>query len=565
MTGTHQWFLHVDLDAFFASVEQLDHPEYRGKPLIVGGLPEDRRSVVSTASYEARKFGVHSAMPVFQAYKLCPQGIFVRGRMKRYSELSYKIMNIFKDFSPDVIQMSIDEAFIDLTGTEKLFGPPEETALKIKAKVKQETGLTVSIGLATTKYLAKIASAMSKPDGFFFIHAGDEQNFMLNLPLKKVWGIGTKTLDALNRAGIKTTRDIYEKSLDILQFMYGKSQGQFLYNVVRGLEKETFDQKTKSHSISAEKTFTYDLTDIYTIETNILEICHGVMFRLLKENGFSKTVMLKIRYEDFSTVTVQHTQEKNILTVDSFYAAAKNLFEQKFEKGRGVRLIGVAFENITNDEKPFQQELFDDGSEKKQKVEKAILGLQKKHPEISVHKARLLNNPSKKLKTLIPLIFILGTAFFPQKNYAQSIEKEAEKNVNNKVLTPLFNFDLKNHNFMEVLSSGFWKTEFLFSANTNFGFGNPFTFSVPVPVFKQQLDLSLYFKINKNWYLDLEFLDDYLKNTYTTGYNGEKNLESFQFSNRNISFPDFYSAKELGFSLSSGQIQSPGVILNFTD
>lgn len=565
MTGTHQWFLHVDLDAFFASVEQLDHPEYRGKPLIVGGLPEDRRSVVSTASYEARKFGVHSAMPVFQAYKLCPQGIFVRGRMKRYSELSYKIMNIFKDFSPDVIQMSIDEAFIDLTGTEKLFGPPEETALKIKAKVKQETGLTVSIGLATTKYLAKIASAMSKPDGFFFIHAGDEQNFMQNLPLKKVWGIGTKTLDALNRAGIKTTRDIYEKSLDILQFMYGKSQGQFLYNVVRGLEKETFDQKTKSHSISAEKTFAYDLTDIYTIETNILEICHGVMFRLLKENGFSKTVMLKIRYEDFSTVTVQHTQEKNILTVDSFYAAAKNLFEQKFEKGRGVRLIGVAFENITNDEKPFQQELFDDGSEKKQKVEKAILGLQKKHPEISVHKARLLNNPSQKLKTLIPLIFILGTAFFPQKNYAQSIEKEAEKNVNNKVLTPLFNFDLKNHNFMEVLSSGFWKTEFLFSANTNFGFGNPFTFSVPVPVFKQQLDLSLYFKINKNWYLDFEFLDDYLKNTYTTGYNGEKNLERFQFSNRNISFPDFYSAKELGFSLSSGQIQSPGVILNFTD
>ena len=150
-----KWYLHADLDAFFASVEQLDNPELRGKPVIVGGKPEDRRSVVSTASYEARKFGVHSAMPVFQAYKLCPQGIFVHGRMHRYAELSYQIMNIFRDYSPDVDQMSIDEAFIDLTGTEKLFGPPEETARKIKERVKQETGLTISVGLATTKYLAR--------------------------------------------------------------------------------------------------------------------------------------------------------------------------------------------------------------------------------------------------------------------------------------------------------------------------------------------------------------------------------------------------------------------------
>ena len=137
------YYLHADLDAFFASVEQLDHPEYRGKPVIVGGLPQDKRSVVSTASYEARVFGVHSAMPSAKAYELCPQGIFVHGRMKRYSELSYQIMQIFSDFSPDVQQMSIDEAFIDLTGTEKLFGPPEQTAKKIKERVKKETGLTV--------------------------------------------------------------------------------------------------------------------------------------------------------------------------------------------------------------------------------------------------------------------------------------------------------------------------------------------------------------------------------------------------------------------------------------
>ena len=151
MEPIQHWYLHVDLDAFFASVEQLDNPELRGKPVIVGGLPEDRRSVVSTASYEARKYGVHSAMPTFQAYRLCPNGIFVRGRMHRYAELSYQIMNIFRDYSPDVDQMSIDEAFIDLTGTEKLFGPPVETAALIKKRVKAETGLTVSMGLASTK------------------------------------------------------------------------------------------------------------------------------------------------------------------------------------------------------------------------------------------------------------------------------------------------------------------------------------------------------------------------------------------------------------------------------
>ena len=211
MSGQKHYYLHADLDAFFASVEQLDHPEYRGKPVIVGGLPEDRRSVVSTASYEARKYGVHSAMPTAKAYQLCPDGIYVRGRMERYSELSYRIMSIFKDFSPDVQQLSIDEAFIDLTGTEGLFGPPEQTAMKIKQRVKDETGLTVSIGLAPTKYLAKIASDMKKPDGFYEIKAGEEKDFMLSLPLKKVWGIGDKTYENLHKSGLFTTRYLRKK------------------------------------------------------------------------------------------------------------------------------------------------------------------------------------------------------------------------------------------------------------------------------------------------------------------------------------------------------------------
>ena len=326
MDKAAHWYLHVDLDAFFASVEQLDNPEYRGKPVIVGGKPEDRRSVVSTASYEARVFGVHSAMPTFQAYKLCPQGIFVHGRMHRYAELSHQIMTIFRDYSPDVDQMSIDEAFIDLTGTEKLFGPPEETARAIKARVKEETGLTVSVGLATTKYLAKIASGLSKPDGFYHIKSGQEESFMLNLPLNKVWGLGPKSLELIRSKGFRSTRDLYEKDYDTLEFLFGKNMAGFLYNVVRGIEKESFTRESKSHSISAENTFPYDLTDIYTIETELLELAHGVFFRLLKEEGYSRTAFVKIRYEDFSTCTVQETLERNIITLDSYFEIIKRLF-----------------------------------------------------------------------------------------------------------------------------------------------------------------------------------------------------------------------------------------------
>ena len=201
-------YFHVDLDAFFASVEQLDNPELAGKPVIVGGLPTDRRSVVSTCSYEARKFGVHSAMPIAEAKRLCPNAIFIRGNHKRYHEKSEEVMNCFKKYSPTIIQISIDEAFLDLSGTEKLFGNPSTTARNLKQEVKEKTGLTVSVGVASTMYLAKIASGMKKPDGLFVIPRGTEENFMQNLPLEKVWGIGQKTLSKINRNGFFTTKEL---------------------------------------------------------------------------------------------------------------------------------------------------------------------------------------------------------------------------------------------------------------------------------------------------------------------------------------------------------------------
>ena len=217
-------FLHVDLDAFFASVEQLDNPELRGKPVIVGAMPGSKRGVVAAASYEARKYGIHSAMPIDRAYRLCPQGIYLRSNMARYREKSYEVMTIFAEFSPDVQQMSIDEAFIDLTGTQRLFGPPEETAMAVKRRVLEATGLTVSVGLASNRYVAKIASGMSKPDGFFHVPTGQEQAFMETLPLHKVWGVGEKLLERLKSHGIHTVSEALALPLPTLERFFGTRQ-----------------------------------------------------------------------------------------------------------------------------------------------------------------------------------------------------------------------------------------------------------------------------------------------------------------------------------------------------
>lgn len=385
-------FLHVDLDAFFASVEQLDFPEYRGKPVIVGGKPGDRRSVVSTCSYEARKFGVHSAMSTAKAYELCPKGIYVYGRMYRYHEKSCEVMNIFNEFSPDVQQMSIDEAFIDITGTERLFGSPEDAARKLKQRVFDKTGLTVSVGIASNKYIAKIASGMSKPDGLFYVRSGQEEEFMRSLPLEKIWGVGTKTRERLHSAGFFTSQSIFNASLSLLKSIFGECTASFLYNAVRGIEVETFDHRTSAKSISAEHTFEYDITDSYVLETALLQLSQDVFFRLLKEQLHSKTVHLKIRYEDFSTVSIQETQKQVFATSEALFDKAKELFYKKYERGRGIRLLGAGVQNVEKGLGEDQGELFDFGQSKIQMLEKTILALKEQNPDIPLKKARLLTN-----------------------------------------------------------------------------------------------------------------------------------------------------------------------------
>lgn len=572
---SNKCFLHVDMDAFFASIEQHDHPDWKGKPVIVGGLPTERRSVVSTASYEARKFGVHSAMPSAMAYKLCPNGIYTHGNMKRYSEISSKIMDILSSYSPDVEQFSIDEACIDITGTEKLFGSPENIAKKIKTDILNELGLTISCGIASTRYLSKIASEINKPNGLYVIPKGQEEAFMLQLPLNKVWGIGEKTLERLHKAGFFTTKQIFEKKEELLCVAFGNSLGTFLYKTVRGIETEK--KVTSNHSISNETTFPFDLTDRYTAETAIMELCHCIMFKLLKEKTYSKTITVKIRYEDFTTTSIQETSNEYITTADDLYHRACRLFEKKFEIGRGIRLLGIGVDNIEKSMGIKQEVLFDFGEKKKQAVENAILKLENKHPEIKVKKARLL----KKMKSLI--LF-----FLPLLLISNQIETHAQSNTEMNEITKtgagtinlpstmlmlpllpedpetLFNYTI-NDNKIEFLANGWWQAEL--SNNTSFSFGSNINTTSSLPIFKQEVDLSLWFMLNNQWYFKTSFADEFNKNTIAAGFYGKNAnpLKEVKISNRGIKLPKDYSIDLFNQGISGGENQAPGIFAHFQD
>lgn len=551
-------FFHVDLDAFFASVEQLEHPEYAGKPLIVGGLPHDKRSVVSTCSYEARKYGVHSAMPTSLAYKKCPMGIFIRPNMSLYHAVSQKVMEIFKNYSPDIQQMSIDEAFIDMTGTEKLFGAPQEAAQKLKNEVKAKTGLTISVGIACTKYLAKIASDLQKPDGLTIIPPGTEEAFMLKLPLKKVWGIGNKTLEKINKAGFFTTKDIHKASLFMLETIFGKNTAFFLYNVVRGIDVETFSDTPKSRSLGAETTFEDDLTDFTAIEKNLLQLSNDVEFRLLANKLFSKTLCVKIRYENFTTVTIQETFQSYISSSDDLYEKAKNLFYKKYESGKGIRLLGITLHNV--EEKPSGQgELFPFDNPKKQKLEKTIISLQQKNPKNKVIKARLL-------KTIV-LFMLISKGLFPLQ--AEQKEKEAAPpslvfsleegiySLPEETSPYLFSYKAADSN-VEFQFEGFWESQIHTTSNFKQNTNGTKQFSFANTIFSQKADLTAWIFLNKSWYFETNFADSFTSNTIAAGYKGTGVLQNFRIGNSGIGFPDDYSVNFFG----EGNTYSPGLSVN---
>jgi len=308
--------------------------------------------------------------------------------MDRYREKSTEIMAIFGDFTPDMQQLSIDEAFLDITGTEGIFGPPADAAKKLKKKVFDEAGLTVSIGIASNKYIAKIASGMSKPDGLFNIAPGEEEKFMRSLPVGKIWGAGEKTQSIFAKHGLKTCEDIYRLSGEALISMFGKAFGKFLFMAVRGEPAESFERESGSRSMSAERTFDYDLYDEFTIETAILEICQTLFFRLLSSGTQSSTVSIKIRYSDFSTEGMRETFRNPILTLNDFYEYVLDLFHKKYRKGLGIRLIGAGFMNLETEKNVRQGDLFDTLNEKERLLEESILKINEKYPEAALKRSR---------------------------------------------------------------------------------------------------------------------------------------------------------------------------------
>jgi DNA polymerase IV len=375
--------LHIDMDAFYASVEQADQPELRGKPVIIGG---SRRGVVSAASYEARPFGVHSAMPIFQARKLCPQGIFLPVRMRRYQEVSRQVMFILETISPLVEQVSIDEAYVDITGTESLHGPPEILARKIKEAIRERTTLSSSVGIAPNRFLAKIASELNKPDGLTFLKEQDVPALLRSLPIGKLPGIGEKTAQLLKGLGVAVAADILRFSQEFWVKRLGKS-GAHLYQRARGIGSATVTPHAEAKSCSAEDTFATDTDDLEELKNWLLRQAQEVGRDLRRHGVKGKTITLKVKFADFKTVTRSRTLPEPIHSTRGIYDIAVRLLEELKLAGR-VRLIGVGVSNFGAG--PQQARLFPNNSQAKQdKLDAALDHIHGKFGDKAVQRGRI--------------------------------------------------------------------------------------------------------------------------------------------------------------------------------
>ncbi len=341
--------LHLDMDAFFASVEQRDHPELRGKPVIVGADPKLGRGVVSTASYEARRFGVRSAMPVSQAVRLCPAGLFVPCDFKRYSAVSKQIHAIMARYTPELEMLSSDEAFMDVTRSRALFGDAVEIARSLKYDIALETGLTCSIGVSGVKFISKIASDLHKPDGLTVVKPGMERDFLERLPIGRLWGVGAKTQERLEGRGIRTVGDLSWRRERDLRRMFG-DHGSHLWRLANGIDlRDVHWQEREPKSIGQEQTFSRDVDAPATLERTLLYLCEKAGVRARRDGWNAGTVGLKFRYSNFQTLTRQTTLPETANDTITIYRAAHGLLQGFLPLQGSVRLIGVSLRNLESE------------------------------------------------------------------------------------------------------------------------------------------------------------------------------------------------------------------------
>ena len=359
----HPTILHVDMDAFYASVEQRDRPELRGKPVIVGGV--QGRGVVCAASYEARKFGVHSAMPSSTARRLCPHGVFLPVRMQHYAEIGRQIRAIFLSFTPLVEPLSLDEAFLDVHGCEGLFGPVPEIARQIKHRVRAETGLIASVGVAPNKYLAKLASDYGKPDGFMVLSPDQVAAFLRPLPIGRIWGVGAKGERRLHDISIRTIGQITALPEKVLIDRFGE-MGRHIWHLAHGLDDRTVVPDREAKSVSTETTFASDIGDRAVLRVWLLDLVDHLASRLRHEGIWTRTIDVKMRSSDFRTVTRSTTLREATNLTNAIWKAAVELFERSLANElMPVRLLGIGATKLTRDP-VVQSDLFEDNSHSQQ-------------------------------------------------------------------------------------------------------------------------------------------------------------------------------------------------------
>ncbi len=368
--------LHVDMDAFFASVEQLDHPALRGRPVLVGGSAEGR-GVVSAASYEARRFGARSAMPMSTARRLCPDAVVMPVRMDRYRELSRQVFQILEEFSPLVEPLSIDEGFLDLTGTEGLWGAPAEAARRIKARIRAETGLTASIGVAPNKFLAKLASDLEKPDGLVHISPERVRAVLDPLPVTRLWGVGEATAHRFERLGVRTVADVRRLPPERLRREFGTAGEQF-HRLARGVDDRPVSPDHSAKSIGHEVTFPRDVSDPEHLRAVLLHQVEDVAYRLRKHGLYARGMTLKLRYGDFSTITRAATLRTGTNLTTELWELARSMFEAWLEERHApLRLIGAAAGQLCG-VNGRQLALFPDVDGKQQRLDAALDALRER-------------------------------------------------------------------------------------------------------------------------------------------------------------------------------------------
>jgi len=386
--------MHIDLDAFFVSVEQTENPQLKGKPVVVGGRPEGR-GVVASASYEARAFGLRAGMPLTTASRLCPQAIFIQGSFPKYREASQKFMAILADFSPYLEPMGLDEAYLDATGFESIHGSTRQMAAKIKQRIKDELGLTASVGIAGGKVVAKVASELSKPDGLLEVAADEERSFLAPLPVARLPGIGKKTEQKLNSLSISTIGKLSIMPLKALKSHFGAS-GEVLHHFANGIDDREVEPPAAAKSTSRETTFGKDTRDRSLLKSTLRYLGERVGADLRQKGKRARCITLKLRYADFTTITRRHTLTQ---TTDSdqtvFVTGVKLLNKALSEERQAVRLIGIGVSELVEAGK--QLEMLDTSAQRQEQLNKAIDRIRKKYGFTAIQTGRTL-----KLKDIFP-------------------------------------------------------------------------------------------------------------------------------------------------------------------